>query len=70
MMAAAAITGGDVTISNAPVEHLEAVIVKLREAGVSVESNGNGSASRAMANCSGRIAHAAVSGFLRISRLR
>ncbi len=42
MMAAAAITGGDVTISNAPVEHLEAVVVKLREAGVSVESNGSG----------------------------
>src|SRR5712692_1328521 len=42
MMAAAAITGGDVTISNAPVEHLEAVVVKLREAGVSVESNGGG----------------------------
>ena len=42
MMAAAAITGGDVTISNAPVEHLEAVVVKLREAGVSVESNGVG----------------------------
>jgi UDP-N-acetylglucosamine 1-carboxyvinyltransferase len=42
MMAAAAITGGDVTISNAPLEHLEAVVVKLREAGVSVETNGSG----------------------------
>lgn len=42
MMAAAAITGGDVTISNAPVEHLEAVVVKLREAGVTVDSNGHG----------------------------
>src|ERR1700730_2403591 len=42
MMAAAAITGGDVTISNAPVEHLEAVVVKLRKAAVSVESNGKG----------------------------
>ena len=41
MMAAAAITGGDVTISNAPLEHLEAVVVKLREAGVSVETNGS-----------------------------
>ena len=34
LMVAAAITGGDVTINNAPVEHLEAVIAKLREAGV------------------------------------
>src|SRR5579863_1321459 len=42
MMAAAAITGGDVTISNAPVEHLEAVVTKLREAGVSVDANGSG----------------------------
>ena len=42
MMAAAAVTGGDVTISNAPTEHLEAVVVKLREAGVSVEQNGGG----------------------------
>jgi UDP-N-acetylglucosamine 1-carboxyvinyltransferase len=42
MMAAAAITGGDVTITNAPVEHLEAVVAKLREAGAVVESNGKG----------------------------
>jgi UDP-N-acetylglucosamine 1-carboxyvinyltransferase len=42
MMAAAAITGGDVTISNAPTDHLEAVATKLREAGVIVESIGNG----------------------------
>jgi UDP-N-acetylglucosamine 1-carboxyvinyltransferase len=56
MMAAAAITGGDVTISNAPVEHLEAVVVKLREAGVSVESNGAHRQTAAR-----RIAHAAVS---------
>jgi UDP-N-acetylglucosamine 1-carboxyvinyltransferase len=42
MMVAAAITGGDVEIKNAPVEELEAVIVKLREAGVTVESNGHG----------------------------
>ena len=40
MMAAAAITGGEVTIANAPVEHLEAVTAKLREAGVVVEANG------------------------------
>lgn len=42
MMVAAAITGGDVTITNAPVEHLEAVVAKLREAGAVVESNGKG----------------------------
>src|ERR1035437_6522735 len=42
MMAAAAITGGDVTIANAPIEHLEAVTAKLREAGVVVEANGKG----------------------------
>ncbi len=40
MMAAAAITGGDVTIENAPIEHLDAVATKLREAGVVVEVNG------------------------------
>ncbi len=42
MMAAAAITGGDVTITNAPIAHLDAVATKLREAGVVVESIGNG----------------------------
>ena len=42
MMAAAAITGGDVTITNAPVDHLEAVVAKLREAGAAVESSGHG----------------------------
>ncbi len=42
MMAAAAITGGDVTITNAPVDHLDAVATKLREAGVIVEANGKG----------------------------
>jgi UDP-N-acetylglucosamine 1-carboxyvinyltransferase len=42
MMAAAAITGGDVTITNAPIAHLDAVAAKLREAGVVVESIGNG----------------------------
>ncbi len=36
LMAAAAITGGDLTIENAPVEQLEAVIVKLRETGAEV----------------------------------
>jgi len=40
MMAAAAITGGDIEIDNAPVQHLDAVIVKLREAGVEVTTNG------------------------------
>jgi UDP-N-acetylglucosamine 1-carboxyvinyltransferase len=43
LMVAAAITGGEVAIPNAPVPHLEAVIVKLAEAGVEMAtSNGNG----------------------------
>jgi UDP-N-acetylglucosamine 1-carboxyvinyltransferase len=42
MMVAAAITGGDVHIQNAPVADLESVIVKLRESGVTVEANGHG----------------------------
>lgn len=36
-MIAAAITGGDVTVTNVIPEHVEAVIAKLREAGVGVE---------------------------------
>ncbi len=36
LMVAAAITGGDVTVRGAPLEHLEAVIAKLREAGATV----------------------------------
>lgn len=36
-MVAAAITGGDVTVENVIPEHVEAVIAKLREAGVAVE---------------------------------
>ena len=36
LMIAAAITGGDVSIRDVPVDQLEAVIVKLRETGVSV----------------------------------
>ena len=36
LMAAAAITGGDLTIENAPVDQLDAVIVKLRETGAEV----------------------------------
>jgi UDP-N-acetylglucosamine 1-carboxyvinyltransferase len=42
IMAGAAITGGDVTITNAPLAHLDAVAAKLREAGVVVEGNGIG----------------------------
>ncbi len=42
MMAAAAITGGEVSISNAPVEQLEAVIAKLKEAGVEISSENGG----------------------------
>ncbi len=36
IMTAAAITGGDVTIQNAPIDQLDSVIAKLREAGVDV----------------------------------
>jgi UDP-N-acetylglucosamine 1-carboxyvinyltransferase len=36
LMATAAITGGDLTIENAPVDQLDAVIVKLRETGTDV----------------------------------
>jgi len=36
LMAAAAITGGDLAIENAPVDQLDAVIVKLRETGAEV----------------------------------
>jgi len=36
IMTAAAITGGDITIQNAPVDQLDSVIAKLREAGVGV----------------------------------
>ncbi len=39
---AAAITGGDVTIRNAPVEELEAVMTKLDEIGVSVVADADG----------------------------
>ncbi len=42
MMVAAAITGGDVEIKNAPVADLETVIAKLRETGAQVEANGHG----------------------------
>ena len=38
MMIAAAITGGEVLIPNAPLDHLEAVIAKLGEAGVEISS--------------------------------
>ena len=38
LMVAAAITGGDVLVRGAPIEHLEAVIAKLREAGANVTS--------------------------------
>jgi UDP-N-acetylglucosamine 1-carboxyvinyltransferase len=40
LMVAAAITGGDVEIANAPVDHLDSVMVKLREAGVELSANG------------------------------
>ncbi|MBV8772461.1 MAG: UDP-N-acetylglucosamine 1-carboxyvinyltransferase [Deltaproteobacteria bacterium] len=38
LMAAAAITGGDLTIKNAPVDQLDAVIAKLRETGTEVSA--------------------------------
>jgi len=41
MMIAAAITGGDIEVANAPAAHLDAVMVKLREAGVEVSGNGS-----------------------------
>lgn len=37
-MVAAAITGGDVTVTNVIPEHLEAVVAKLKEAGVTIET--------------------------------
>ena len=42
LMIAAAVTGGDVVVRGAPVGHLEAVIAKLREIGVTVESVADG----------------------------
>ncbi|MGI6065317.1 MAG: UDP-N-acetylglucosamine 1-carboxyvinyltransferase [Bacillota bacterium] len=39
---AAAMTGGDITLTNALVEHLEPIIAKLREAGSSITKNGRG----------------------------
>ncbi len=42
IMVAAAITGGEVELPNAPTHELEAVIVKLRESGVYVQANGDG----------------------------
>jgi UDP-N-acetylglucosamine 1-carboxyvinyltransferase len=41
-LAAAAITGGDIIINGANAEHLEAVITKLKEAGVSIKPNKDG----------------------------
>jgi UDP-N-acetylglucosamine 1-carboxyvinyltransferase len=51
LMVAAAITGGDVTVENAPAEQLDAVIAKLRETGVEVTPHDTGlrvSANRAL----------------------
>ena len=42
LMVAAAITGGDVMVENAPVEQLDAVIAKLRETGVEVTARNGG----------------------------
>src|SRR3954453_8216235 len=40
-MVAAAAAGGDVLLENAPLEHLEAVVAKLRGAGVEISREGN-----------------------------
>ncbi len=42
LMIAAAITGGGVTVENAPAHHLDAVITKLREIGAEVTHDGDG----------------------------
>src|SRR5689334_11427538 len=42
LMVAAAVTGGDVLVRNAPVDQLEAVIAKLREIGVAVVASDGG----------------------------
>src|SRR6266851_712726 len=42
LMIAAAVTGGDVTVRGAPLEHLEAVIAKLKETGTTVEPVADG----------------------------
>lgn len=47
-MAAAVITGGDVVVENVVPEHLTAVIAKLREAGATIEEQGNSLHVRAM----------------------
>ncbi|HUB07722.1 MAG TPA: UDP-N-acetylglucosamine 1-carboxyvinyltransferase [Myxococcales bacterium] len=41
LLVAAAATGGDVELGGARAEHLEALLLKLREAGVSVETHGD-----------------------------
>ncbi|MGH8012933.1 MAG: UDP-N-acetylglucosamine 1-carboxyvinyltransferase [Candidatus Binataceae bacterium] len=41
-MVAAAITSGDLTITNAPLDHLDAVVAKLRECGAEVECHDGG----------------------------
>jgi UDP-N-acetylglucosamine 1-carboxyvinyltransferase len=42
LMVAAAITAGDLTITDAPIEHLDAVITKLRESGAEVTARNGG----------------------------
>ncbi len=42
LMIAAAVTGGDVTVDNAPAQHLDAVVTKLREIGAEVIQDGDG----------------------------
>ncbi|HSR58646.1 MAG TPA: UDP-N-acetylglucosamine 1-carboxyvinyltransferase [Candidatus Binataceae bacterium] len=42
LMVAAAVTGGDVLVRNAPVEQLEAVVAKLREIGIAVIASDGG----------------------------
>lgn len=42
LMAAAAVTNGNVLVRKADISHMEAVVLKMREAGVSVENEGDG----------------------------
>jgi len=42
LMVAAGLTRGNIRLINCPIEHMEAVILKLRDAGLEIEKDGNG----------------------------
>src|SRR5260370_16778064 len=63
LMVAAAITGGDLFIREAPTAHLEAVIAKLVETGAEVAPGEGGLRVAQRADAAGRIAHATLSRF-------